>query len=159
VSSTPTNLTASALLLKRVAIAFELARINVFLRFGLLAAEDGGIVRDLDVDGEVFPFVTIPARVYKAKELADVVPVGHDVDRSDVERRMRYIQRAEERFEGAVWVSRGVLSNVDMASVLLQSEGAVRRGPQVWTARDRDGGCDSRRFDPVIGCEVLNVSD
>jgi hypothetical protein len=37
--------------------------------------------------------------------------------------------------------------------------GAVRRGPQVWTARDRDGGCDSRRFDPVIGCEVMNVSD
>jgi hypothetical protein len=85
VSSTPTNLTASALLLKQVAIASELVRTNIFLRFSLLAAEDGGIVRDLDVDGEVFPFVTTPARVYKAKELADVVPVGHDVDGGDFE--------------------------------------------------------------------------
>ena len=118
VSSTPINLTPSALLLKRVAIASELLQTNFFLRFGLLAAEDGGIVRDLDVDGEVVPFVTTPTRVYKAKELADVVPVGHDVDRGDVERWMRYVQRAEERFEGAVWVSRGVTSNVDMSSVL-----------------------------------------
>jgi hypothetical protein len=101
-----------------MAITSELVRTNVFLRFGLLAAEDGGIVRDLDVDGEVFPFVTTPTRVYEAKELADVVPVGHDVDRGDVERWMRYVQRAEERFEGAVWVFGGVLSNVDMPSVL-----------------------------------------
>jgi hypothetical protein len=84
-SSTPTNLTNSALLLERVAITPELVRANVLIRFGLLAAEDGGIVRDLD------------ARVHKAKELADVVPVGHDVDRGDVERWMRYVQRAEER--------------------------------------------------------------
>jgi hypothetical protein len=96
-SSTPTNLTNSALLLERVAITPELVRANVLIRFGLLAAEDGGIVRDLDVDGEVLPFVTTPARVHKAKELADVVPVGHDVDRGDVERWMRYVQRAEER--------------------------------------------------------------
>jgi hypothetical protein len=82
-----------------VAITSELVRANVLVRFGLLAADNGGIVRDLDVDGEFLPFVTAPARVYKDKELADVIPVGHDVDRGDVEGWMRDVQRADERFE------------------------------------------------------------
>lgn len=81
VSSTPTDLRVSALLLERVSIASELVGANVLLRFGLLAAEDGGIIPDLDVDGEVLPFVTISARVYKAKEFTDIIPVGHDINR------------------------------------------------------------------------------
>jgi hypothetical protein len=84
VSSTSTNLAASALLLKRVPITSELVGTNVLDRLSLLAAEDGGIVCDLDVNGEVFPFLITPARVYETKELADVIPVGHNVDGDDV---------------------------------------------------------------------------
>jgi hypothetical protein len=84
-SSTPAESTASAPLLKRVAVISELVQAYVLVRFGLPTPEDGGFVHDLDVDGEVFPFVTTIARVYKAKELASIILVGHHVDTGDIE--------------------------------------------------------------------------
>jgi hypothetical protein len=72
--------------------------------------------------------VTITSELVRtrAEELADVMSVRHNINRGDVERWMRDVQRAE-RFERDVWVSRDVLSNVDVAGVLFQSEGAVGR--------------------------------
>lgn len=90
-SSTSIDSTVSALLFKRVAITSELVRTNVFVHFGLIATKNSRTVPDLDVDREVFSFVTIPARVDSAKELANVVPVSHNVDSADIERRMRDI--------------------------------------------------------------------
>jgi hypothetical protein len=127
VPSAPTDLAVSALLLERVTITPELVWANVFFRFGLLAAEDSGIFRDFNVNGEIFSFVATPPRVYKTEELADVIAVGHDIDRGDVKGWMRHVQRAEERFERAFWVPRGILGNINVTSVLFQSKGTVRR--------------------------------
>jgi hypothetical protein len=84
-SSTPADSTANASLLKRVAATFELVQANVLVCFGLLTSEDGDIIHGLDVDGEAFPVLTTPAGVYKAKELASIILVGHNVDTGDIE--------------------------------------------------------------------------
>ena len=87
--------------------------------------------------GEVFPFVATPARVYNAKELANVTAIGHDVDGGDVEGWLRDVQRVEKWLERTVLVPCGVLSDVDMTDVFFNRKGTLggdRRFGQPCTA-------------------------
>ena len=123
-SSTPGKCKTSATSLKRVTVTSELIRTDVLLRLGLTATENGGVLLDLNVDGEVFPFAT-PAIVHNAKGLANIISIGDDIEVGDVEGWIRDVQRAEKRFERTIWVPRGILRNIDVTAVFLQSEGCM----------------------------------
>ena len=76
-------------------ITSELIHTDVLLRLGFTATENGGVFRDLNVNGEVFSFVATPAIVHNAKKLAKIVSVGHDIDVGDVEGWIRDVERGK----------------------------------------------------------------
>lgn len=125
VSSTPGGCKTSVTSLKRVTITSELIRTDVLLRLGPTAAGNGGVLLDLNVNGEVFPFVVTPAIAHNVKELANIISIGDDIEVGDVEEWIRGVQSAEKRSERTILVPRGILSNADVTAVFLQSVGCI----------------------------------
>src|SRR5690349_13717961 len=67
-----------------------------------------------------------------------------------VERGVQEVQRAEKWLERTFGVPCSVLSNVNMTAVLLQPRYGIGGRPEVWAARNYDGGCGFWRLNPVI---------
>ena len=94
-SSAAADLVGGVVLLEFVAEASELMGFDKLGGCGLLAGEYCRVPGDLNVDGERFESVSGRAWVNEREEFTDIVSVGHDISRPDVECGIFQEQRAK----------------------------------------------------------------
>ena len=83
--SAAADLTSSVYLFEFVTKAPKFMQSDELVGCGLCAREYCSVFRDLDVDGECFESVSRRAGVNKREEFTDIVSVGHDINRADIE--------------------------------------------------------------------------
>lgn len=122
-SGAAVDLTSSICFFEFMAKPSEFSGPDVFHTFGIVSAEDRGVVGHLHLDGERFQAVSAGVRVDEGEKLTDVISIGHDIGRRDVERGKCGVQGAKERFKGRFRVTSCVLGNIHEARILFQPSG------------------------------------
>ena len=136
VACTTADLISSICLLEFMPEADMFTRPDILHGRSLLATENRSVASDLDVDSKWLVLSPTLDRVNEPEKFPDIVSVGYDISRADVERWIRDEQCAEQGFERAVRMASSVLGDVDEAGVLIYFSWIFGWGPERWTRWD-----------------------